>query len=319
MTLRSRFSKLNAIIAPAFTVLCLGAMAGFIAFLSLEDLNSGKVDSIFKTPIYGSVLLVGALIGTGIHYLKILKTIRISNQGIRFRSLLKSEFVPWDRIAKIDLLGKSHKLLSPAEATILNLDDGQKLEIVASLYENMAMLRTALGQIAAHLEAKEPFELEPIAEIPVLEPAGLVNVSKMTNYRGNHLLSFNGMVIYAWIAFSVYFLFATNPSFPFGVGLLFLSGFFYGFLGSQLHYFCLDDHYLVVKNHIWPWINQAYRLDDIKQVVFETPFRRSTSLRVITQGYQSKLYPGGSLGSKTWKALLRDLQGLGVDTRNEAI
>jgi hypothetical protein len=80
----------------------------------------------------------------------------------------------------------------------------------------------------------------------------------------------------------------------------------------------LDKDYLVVKNHVWPWVHQVYRIKEIKQVVLEMPYRRSISLRIITQEYKSRLFPAGSLRKNHWKALLIQLQDLGLYIRNES-
>ena len=48
-----------------------------------------------------------------------------------------------------------------------------------------------------------------------------------------------------------------------------------------------------------------------------TPYRRSTGLRIITYGFQSKLYSAGSLRNGNWTELLTDLHPVGVKTGNE--
>lgn len=149
-----------------------------------------------------------------------------------------------------------------------------------------------------------------------------MDVDKMTKYSNNHFLSFNGLVLYIWITLSIYLLLAI----PLGslvsvlllrLVLLGMSGFFYGFLGLQLHFFYLDKNHLVIRNHVWPWKNHVYEISNIKQVVFETPYKRSTSLRVITKDYNSIVYAGGSLKSSTWKNLLQELTHLKVQVKNE--
>ena len=321
MTLTSRFHPLKAIFGPFLFCLFLGTLGYFIGFLSFLDVESGKVDSIFKTPIYGSPLLFIAMIGTIVHYLKILKKVQISNQGIKAQSLFYSEFIPWDKVRKIELMGKSQRFISPAEATILELRGGQKFELLASFYKNIGALRKSLEQVAESLENERPIEISPVEENPLANRKVNVDLDRMTKYSGNHLLSINGAMIYVWLSFSVYSIFWQNPYFPSLLSLsvlILLSGFFYGFLGHQLHYFRLDKDHLIVKNHVWPWVHHVYRIDNIKQVVFEVPFRRSFSLRIITKDYQSRLFPAGSLRKKNWKALLNRLQDLGLDIRNES-
>lgn len=323
MTLTSRFHPVHAFLVPVFLVALLASFGYFLWFFSILEVESGRADSIYKTPIYGSLISVAAVFGTIYHYLKILKKVRISDRGIHSQSLFKSEFIPWEKVRKIELLGKSNGngFKAPLEATILELKDGKKFELLASFYKNIGALRKSLEQVAESLENEKPIKISPVEENPLANRKVNVDLDRMTKYSGNHLLSINGAMIYVWFSFSVYSIFWQNPYFPSLLSLsilILLSGFFYGFLGHQLHYFCLDKDHLVVKNHVWPWVHHVYRIDNIKQVVFEVPFRRSFSLRIITKDYQSRLFPAGSLRKKNWKALLNRLQDLGLDIRKES-
>lgn len=320
MTITSRFHPIHAFFLPVFLVLLFGSLGYFIGFLSFLDVKIGKVDSIFKTPIYGSPILFIAMIGTIVHYLRILKKIQISEQGIRFLNLFNSEFTPWESVKKIELLGKSQLFTSPAEATILELKDGRKMELLASLYKNIGSLRKSLEQVAESLENESPIEISPVTKRAIAAPVEYLDLNRMSKFSGNHLLSWNGAFLYSCIAFTIYYLLTKNQEVGYELTLLFLipfSGLFYGLLGYQLHYFYLGKDYLVVKNHVWPWVHIVYRIDEIRQVVFEIPYRRSFSLRIITEEYQSRLFPAGSLRMNHWKALLKQLQDLGIDIRNE--
>lgn len=209
---------------------------------------------------------------------------------------------------------------TPMETTNLILNNEKRIEILAPYYKNISKLRISLEQIREALYTKEPIELKQIIETPKVPFPGFVNHREMKKYSGNHFLSFNGILIYGMIAFSIYFLLTFGSTKNLGYLLIAFSvsnGFFYSFLGYQLYYFYLDKNYLVVKNHVWPWVNHVYKIEDIKEVVFEIPFRKSISLRVITKGYNSKLYPAGSLSNKTWKALREELTEMKVHIRNE--
>lgn len=321
MTIQSRFHPVNSIITPIILVIVFGGIGVGIGFISFLDVSNGKADSIFKTPIYGSVLLFAVMIGLVNHYLKTIKKIQIDNQGIKFTNLFRSEFIRWNDVQKIELTGKSQNMNTPMETTNLILNNEQRIEILAPYYKNISTIRIALEQVLESLDNRGPIELKQIKETSKVESLGFVNYREMNKYSGNHFLSFNGIIIYGWIAFSIYFLLTLDSTRYLGSLLLVFSvssGFFYSLLGYQLHYFYLDNNYLVVKNHVWPWVNHAYKIEDIKEVVFEIPYKRSISLRLITKGYQSKLYPGGSLRDKTWKAIKEEFKGLKVNIRDEA-
>lgn len=318
MTIKSKFHPVNAIIAPIILVIIIGGIGVGLGYISFLDVSNGKVDSIFKTLIYGSVLMFGAMIGLVIHYLKTIKKIQIDNQGIKFTSLLSSEFIRWNEVEKIELTGKSRNRSIFAETTNLDLKSGKGIDIIAAYYQNMPNLRMTLRQVHQFLANNEPVQLKQNTDTRTLESINHLNFGEMNNYSGNHFLSFNGIVIYGMIAFSIFVLLILDSPKYFGsIAAFSMSGIFYGFVGYQLHYFYLDKNYLVVKNHVWPWVNHVYKIEDIKEVVFEIPFRKSISLRVITKGYQSKLFPAGSLSNKTWKSLREELTGMKVHIRNE--
>lgn len=322
MTLTSKFHPVNAILFPILLVFILCALSWLIAFLSFLDLSNGKVDSILNTPIYGAIILQGTVVFLVYFYFKTLKKIQITNQGIKLSTLLSSEFIPWSEVEKIDLTGKSQIMMTPLESTSISLKTGKKKDIIAAYYENMPNLRTTLEQASHFLTNNESVDLKSTTSHRKLISAPLLNFNEMKKYSGNHFLSFNGLMIYGWIGFLFFLTFKTGIDFNLGFGLvLFLASllFFYGFFGYQLHYFYLDKKHLVIKNHVWPWRKFVYSLADIKEVVFEIPYRKSISLRVITKDYQSNLYPSGSLRQKTWKALKNDLRIKKIKVRNEAL
>ncbi len=322
MTITSKFHPINAIIVPIILVIVFGGLSYLLAFILFLDVSNGKVDSIFKTPIYGSFLLVAAAIALVYHYLRTCKKIQLNNQGIKFSNRFGTEFIPWNEIKKIELIGRSRSRMIIAETTNLDLKSGKEIDIIASYYQNMPSLRMTLEQVHQFLTNNEPVELKqtPIPHKP--ESVWHLNLSAMIKFSNNHFLSFNGILIYGMIAFFIYFLLTFGSARNLGPLLLAFSvivGFFYSFLGHQLHYFYLDKNYLVVKNHVWPWVNYTYKIEDIKEVGFETPYRRSSSLRVITREYQSKLYPGGSLRKNTWEKLMKDFNDLKVNVTNEVL
>ena len=319
MKISSRVHTVNSIIVPVLLVLFFALIGIMITFISYEDVKNGKVDSIFKTPIYGSLILFVVIIGTAIHFIKMYKAIQIDKKGIKISNLFQTKFIPWSEIKMIELTGKSTIANSPLDATILKLKNGRKIELIASRYENMPTIRKTLEQVIELIDTQKPLEINPIKEPSKVDSIGYVDQRKMTKYSDNHILSFNGILIYGWIAFSIYALTILSYSGAILIAVTFMFGFIYGFLGLQLHYFFLDTNYLVVRNHVWPWVNDKYKVENIKEVILEHPYKRSTSMRVSTKDYKSKLYSGGSLKNSTWKMLLQDIKNLNINTKNEGV
>ena len=91
---------------------------------------------------------------------------------------------------------------------------------------------------------------------------------------------------------------------------------YFGF-GRGLYYFYLSPKYLVIIHHLFPWRKKAFEIADIREIVFETPYRESNTLRVITKDFISKKYTAGSLRNTTWKKLKKELKRLKIPVRDE--
>lgn len=319
MTLSSRFHPINALLVPSILVFMLMAIGCFTGFICFWEVENGHATNIFKTPIYLSGLLLLAAIGTAIHHLKILKKVKISDEGILFRSLFKTELISWESVERIELLGKNFKPLSPVDSTILHLKNGRVVDFWAPFYGNMPVLRQTLTQVATSLENKTSINIQPIAQSFKASVIPDLDLNRMTKHSGNHVTSFNGVLIYGSLLFYIC-VFLTAPSDSYllitGIGIL-PTTLLYGFLGYQLYYFYLDHDYLVVKNHVFPWIRDVYPVRNIKIVDIEIPYKRSTSMRVITKEYRTGLYPADSLRKKHWKELSKHLQSLGIEVRDD--
>ena len=323
ITVKSRLHPINALLLPSFLLILTGGLGLMLLVVSINLVNSGTADSILRTPIYGSVMFLALLIWLLYSYQNLCKSIQITDQGILFKSLLKTERIDWSEIANIELTGKQIVIMSPMEATKLTLKNGESRNIIAFYYENMASLRRALEQVKGCISGGLKVEIRGRDRaLTSLNPIGDINTFTMNRYRGNHLLSFNGILIYGSVLFILYLtMFTESPnSVQTNITMFVLFfAFFYGFFGFQLHHFFLSDEFIVVKNHVWWWRIHKYRISDIKEVVFETPHRMSTSLRITTKDFKSSLYPAGSLNDSTWHSLMDEFLRLNIKVRNEAI
>jgi hypothetical protein len=84
-----------------------------------------------------------------------------------------------------------------------------------------------------------------------------------------------------------------------------------------MNYFLIDDGYVIIKNHYFPWQFIKFSLNDIESVDIETPYRRSTGLRILFRNFKSKIYGAGTLRDHNWKDLLNDLKLIGIPARDD--
>ena len=65
-----------------------------------------------------------------------------------------------------------------------------------------------------------------------------------------------------------------------------------------------------------PWVKRTYDVNDIIEANIERPYKRSTSLRITTRDFKTKLYPAGSLRQKHWNTLRKKLEELRINFVN---
>jgi hypothetical protein len=84
--------------------------------------------------------------------------------------------------------------------------------------------------------------------------------------------------------------------------------------------FGVSDKYFIVRNPNLFWIKKIYRLDDIKEVVFEQQDSNMPySLRIISVDFESDLYMAGTLRNKKWRQLQENLEDKNINVRNECV
>jgi hypothetical protein len=316
-------------------VLLLGGMALFIliifgpasvvmAIKGAHALQEGKEAwGLFIAP-----LIFGPGIIYAIYYLlTIAPQLTIDSSGIRLSTVFKTKYYAWSEIESIALTGKQYISFlfnsTPAEAITFKLKNEKTIFIWPDYYRNSPDLQVVLERAnnLLHTETSTPFEKLDftIKRTVVLQRS--IDSRNATEYNGNHIFTINGFMLYGFTAVMLCFVLFT---FKKGVNnwlvaVIFLitfimdSSFIY-----QMHYFMVSKEFLLVRNTVWFWRRRAYALENIREVVIETPSKKSTSLRIITKDFESKLYSAGSLSEETWKTLEQNLIHKGIMVRNES-
>ena len=79
-----------------------------------------------------------------------------------------------------------------------------------------------------------------------------------------------------------------------------------------MNYFEINEDAFIVRNHYFPWKKKEFKMSHILHANRESNYRRSYSLRMFTTDFRSGIFYTGSLWFKTWDALLKDLNTLGI-------
>jgi len=141
-------------------------------------------------------------------------------------------------------------------------------------------------------------------------------------FKGNQFTSLRGISLWGMIGFFTYLFFSSkNKMTPTAFIIFFgvFGAFWFTFNSYLMHYFVLSDNYFAIRNHNFIWKNKVYRIDDIKEIVFETQGKMPNCLRIITKDFRNKLYPAGTLREKMWLDMKDKLELKGITVRNECI
>jgi hypothetical protein len=308
----------------AIAVLFFGAVSVILFQKGLSDLDDGK--SFFKTTLPVSAFLFSFSLYSIYYFIVFYPQIILTNNGITFKNILKTNFYDWSQIKDIKLTGKHPMrflyLSMPMEATVINFNDGTKKVVWADNYRNTAIIRTALNTVKQQLNLKQVVNLDRLKINSKRNYRAEAAFLSYKEFRGDLITSINGIIIFGWLLFILLMVASKPQVFLSNMGALLSISFatvvICGMMIYQLHYFVITDTQVIVKNHIWVWTNKVYDLDKIVEVAVETPHKRSTSLRVIDKDFNSKLYPAGTLRDGTWKELTTELVDRQIIVRNEA-
>ena len=297
----------------------------YLAFVSIASLFFvlGLVAVLFYTEALsktGTIImtLVGALYVFMAFYIvfgyyKNAPKIKISKDIIVFDD---SETYYWKDLEKIEMTGKhrfTFLLWYSKECVSLKFKGRNERFLFDDMYANSPEMKVFIQQIAVSknpLDSVQKFNDEKdIATEPVIY------------YKGYQLLCFDGIFYWAFLLPGLFFL--TQSWITFNIGGMSGYSIFIALWvliwQRRLHYFGVSDDYLIVKMNNIFWQKKIYRLSDIKEVVFELPYKKPVCLRVITNTFESKLYSAATLSSKTWMQLKDDLDKKGVNVRNEGV
>ena len=321
-------SKRNIIQTGLILVFAVGLFGSFgvlSIFKVVDDLDAGK--PFTKTMFIVPIIFLPFAVYSIYYLLSRFPQLTIDKTGITFSTIFKIKNYQWNEVEDIELTGKQfHKFLfasMPIEATTFKFKDNSTLIFWADYYSNISDLSVVLERADNLLRNKsKPLSSLDFGISRQTYSDTEVGFSTEDEYNGNHFLTFNGLLFYGFLIFIGYMILQKPMVFLTNYGALLSISFatlvLCGTLSYQLHYFILTDKFLIVKNSIWFWRKDIYSLDNIREVVFETPHRLSTSMRVITKDFKTKLYPAGSLKDKTWKLLREKLKSREIKVRNEA-
>lgn len=312
-TLVSERHKLKFYLTIILGSLFFLAMGTAMLTIFLKNSNKGELKPKEYLMPFFSIGVYFMAFYTVYRYYKNAPKIQVDNTIISFNN---QSFVLTD-LERIELTGKRnfpYLVDFPMEAATLQFKDGQTKYIFDDMYENAWELKSFLQQVVVDKKGFAEQEHQPI------EKSELDNEFYDT-YKGNQFTSLRGISLWGLVGLFVYMLLTSSRTPTKGLWVFFIvfASFWFFFHSWLMHYFEVSQNYLVVKNHNLIWKTKAYRLRDIKEIVFETQGKMPNCLRVITKDFRNKLYPAATLIDKTWLELKSKLENRNIKVRNECI
>jgi hypothetical protein len=323
--------KSKLILAP-FIVIALFPLAFFGIFgipliiSTINNLETGKTND--TTGVFIPILSLLLIIFLLIRLLNRFPRFTIDRDGIKFSTIFNSTKHDWNDIENIELTGKKEFwkfYYSPSETTTFNFKNGEIKHLWIEQYSNSSEIRIVLERAKQILIDKSSTFNNLYFEI--YNPPNQIESIKLEKgeiFNDNHLFSLTGILFYGFLASPLYFIYIyripskVNMIAPYII-LSFVFLILGGLISFGINYFILTDKFLVVKNSIWFWKNKIHRIEDIKEIVIDTPQRSTICLRIINNNYKTNVYSASSLRTKTWEKLISHLEQKNITVRDEAI
>lgn len=295
-----------------FTFLFLAALGTLILFASVDLLQKNNPETkhyflpFFSIASYFCAFLIVYTYWKNSPKISIDKhSITFGNERFYLKEIKKvilTEKIPFRLIIRF-----------PMEGTTLIFNDGTEKFFFDDLFSNSWEIKSFLEQIVIKKTDYVPIQIEKV-------DINSIRFERFETYKGNQITSLRGIMLWGVIGFFAFLLILKTQLAPIGFVIFAIYGIFWFLFNSWLmHFFCLTNDYIIVKNHNFVWLTRIYRLKDIKEIVFESQGKQPNVLRIITKDFKNKIYPAGTLRDKTWLKMKSSLEMKGVNVRNECI
>lgn len=283
-----------------------------ISWASAEGINSpdvGRNDYLF---LFIGLVFVFLAFHMVIKYFKNARLIKADDSTIIFH---KGDVYSLKDIEHIQFTGKVPfpilLLNFPFEGTCILFKNGTKKYVYDDLYSNAWELKSFLKQTVVDMKAYEP----TIAQGKINE----ADINEIEFFRGNPILSFSPIMLWGLISLIIFGAFKIAQKDGPWIIMVVVAIFLFIALSSSMTYFGLSENYFIVKNYHFFWKKHIYRIDNIKEIVFETYPKSTICLRIITHDFRTKVYSACTLREKHWLGLMENLKEKGIVVRDECI
>lgn len=309
-TIKAQKHILNFYLAIFTTILfCLAFLIAILIAINILATSGFEIMKLIA--LLACLLVFAVMIDMLIGYLKNAPVVSVTEQYI---SVGKEKY-PLADILHIDLTGKfpfGYNGVIPKEGMLIEFSTGQKIYLFDSIYSNLWQIKQFLEQQVILRQAGEQLQ-----NTTHLSDRSFIGDTRV--FDQNQFISTIGIMAWGELAIFLLLSLVGNVHFILSMITAFTGILLLIFISSRMHYFKISDEGILIKCHNLFWIKQYYKLDDIKQIVFEKHRGSTRGIRIITNDFKTKLYYGATLKAKTWVEMKELLKSNGVTIRKEPI
>ena len=135
-------------------------------------------------------------------------------------------------------------------------------------------------------------------------------------YKTSQFKSFRGIILWIFISCAILGIIVSHKQILSATYFILTMLLFHSI---WMYYPSVKGECLIIKNHNFLWVNRKFKLNNIKECVFDTYNKWPNCLRVITKDFKQYHYPCCTLRDKQWIALKKHIESKGIPVRNECI
>lgn len=306
-------------VVQIFVILVVGGLFFFLLGTFLIFLIAP--DYVFEKRLALTAIGIGIYafaIAIVVDYFKSAPELVVTLDELWIKHIYKSEIIKTEEISEVLLNQKSlYKFLfirMQMESTIVNLKDGSSRIFWDFYYDGFGRIKNAIN-LAIDPNKHQKFEERNKKSKEIVKPIDKrdLSIEMFIDFKGNGIFNFYGLILSVMAGV---FLFNLNEENIIRAIVIFLI--LIGLSGYHLHYFRISDKYFQVRNLIWFWKSNTYRIEDIQEIIHEHPTNTPESLRIRLKNFKtSHLQPAGSYRDKHWKELFEQLNKRNIPFRTE--
>ncbi|WP_162926963.1 hypothetical protein [Flavobacterium psychrotrophum] len=222
---------------------------------------------------------------------------------------VKGKICPITDIVNINFTGKQdYPGLSNMDGMKIKFKGNKVLYIYDCYYSNISQIKSYLNNVWP--------QTEEMSQQPVIITTPLNNIQPWEDHFYFHKgRIFTYILLLAILFFALALFILCSMSFYEAMAILILPLSFIIALSTNLYYFGIGGHFIIVKNFAYPWVKKSYAIQQIREIIFEKNGNNTNSMTVVTNDFTTKKYYTITLYGKHWEKLISGMIAKGIKVK----